>query len=432
LSRIRLVPKQTNKHNSDAARLPAAARVLVAFVAAGALLWLAWATLRTGASRMISDYSVRASAEGAADAAINLTPADPEGYYARAGLLADAGDYGGAAEAYLAAERLRPRDYVIRVERGKALEASGDAAGALAEFGEAVRLAPFYAQPRWQLGNALLRAGRRDEAVAELRRAADSDPNLYANFVQTLWYAENKDAGALAREARPRTPEQALAVAKFLIKAGEPADGVRLLRDSGVRLQEESVRSLVKELIAAEDFADAYDLWSGGRASGRGPVDDGGFEGEARTDEEGFGWRFARDNAAIKLSLDSDSPREGARSLRVEFAGASDPSTPAVSQLVVVEPGARYRLSFSARARDLVTGGLPFVAVSAATKNGGQLAASPDITPAATGWRDYAVEFTAPAGVGAVRVALVRHACTSSPCPAFGSLWLDSFALKKL
>jgi len=423
---------QTDTSDDGVSRLPAVARGLVAVVAACALLWLAWVALRAGASRMISDYSVRAGVGEAADAAIRLAPKDPEGYYSRAGLLADAGDYGGAAEAYLAAERLRPRDYVIRVERGKALEEAGDTSDALEEFGEAVRLAPFYAQPRWQLGNALLRAGRRAEAVEELRRAADSDPNLYANFVQTLWYAEDKDAGALAREARPRTPEQALAVATFLIKVGEPADGVRLLRDSGARLPAESASRLVKDLIAAEDFEDAYALWSGERAAGPGLLDDGGFEGEARTDDEGFGWRFAHDGAAVKLSLDTDSPREGARSLRVEFAGASDPSTPAVSQLVVVEPGARYRLSFSARARDLVMGGLPFVTVGAATKGGGQLAASPDITPAAAEWRDYSVEFAAPGGVGAVRVALVRHACTSSPCPAFGSLWLDSFALKKL
>ena len=120
------------------------------------------------------------------------------------------------------------------------------------------------------------------------------------------------------------------------------------------------------------------------------------------------------------------------RSLRVEFAGNSDPAAPAVSQLVLVEPGARYRLSFSARAKDLVTGGLPFVQVNSASKGGEALAASPDIAPDVAEWRDYAVEFAAPAGVEAIRIDLKRRPCTSSPCPAFGSVWLDSVGLKRL
>jgi hypothetical protein len=157
--------------------------------------------------------------------------------------------------------------------------------------------------------------------------------------------------------------------------------------------------------------------------------DDGGFEAEAHADEL-FGWRFARDGQYVKLSLDSDSPREGSRSLKVEYAGASDPNAAAVSQLVPVEPGARYRLTFSARAKDLVTGRPPFVEVVSASKGGGTLATLPTLSPEMNEWRDFTFEFTAPAA-GAVRVALKRQPCASSPCPAFGSVWLDAFKLQE-
>ncbi|MDT7781461.1 MAG: hypothetical protein QOC99_3973, partial [Acidobacteriota bacterium] len=48
-------------------------------------------------------------------------------------------------------------------------------------------------------------------------------------------------------------------------------------------------------------------------------------------------------------------------------------------------------------------------------------------------WQDFSVEFNAPQTTsGAVRVALLRQPCTSSPCPAFGSVWLDAFTLRRL
>jgi hypothetical protein len=382
---------------------------------------------------MVSDYAARAGAHAAADASIALAPSDPEAHYARANILADAGEYAEAASAYEEAISLRPRDYVIWVELGKAREEAGDAQGALNALNEAVRLAPSYARPRWQLGNALLRAGRRDEAIAELGRAAESDPRLYPNLIQTLWYADGRDSRALVRDARPRTREQTLAVVTFLIKAGAVGDGVRVLRESGAELDADARRALVAELIAAYDFADAYDVWSEGRARAMGSFNDGGFEADARTDEEGFGWRFARDAQGVKLSLDSDSPREGSRSLKIEYAGNSNPDAPVVSQLIPVEPGARYRLTFSARTKELVTGGPPFVEVVSASKGGASLASLQTLTTGMTSWQDLSAEFNVSRGAaGAVRVALKRRPCTSSPCPAFGSVWLDAFELRKL
>jgi hypothetical protein len=381
---------------------------------------------------MLSDYAGRAAVSAAADASVALAPSDPEAHYARANLSADAGDYATAARDYEAALNLRPRDYVLWVELGKAKEEAGDAEGALEAFRRAVGLAPFYARPRWQLGNALLRAGRREEAVEEMRRAAGSDPRLYPNLVETLWHVGGRNPHALARDARPATAEQSLAVVRFLIKAGAGAEGLRLLRESGATLSAEARQRLVADLLAAEDFAGAYEVWAEGRAvARRGSFADGGFEGEARTDEEGFGWRFASGARGLRLSLDAESPREGARSLLVEYAGASGPAERAVSQLLLVEPGARYRLTFAARTKSLVTGGPPVVEVFSASKPGAALASTAALPPATEGWRDFALEFDAPAG-GAVRVALRREPCATSPCPAFGNVWLDAFELRRL
>jgi tetratricopeptide (TPR) repeat protein len=418
------------EHRPEARRAPTPLlRAAVALITAPFFLWCAWGALRAGASRAVSDYAARAGAREAADAAVALTPSDPEAMYARANLLADAGEYTSASRAYEEAISLRRRDYVLWAELGRAREESGDSEGALAALREAVELAPSYARPRWLLGNALLRAGRREEAYDELRRAADSDPRLYPNLIQTFWYASGRDPSALVRDARPRTAEQTLAVVTFLVKSGAAGEGLKALRASGAKLTPEARRALVSELVSVESFKEAYGVWSEGRGQGAGSFDDGGFEAEAHADEL-FGWRFARDVQSVRFSLDSDTPREGSRSLKVEYAGASDPNAAAVSQLVAVEPGARYRLTFSARAKDLVTGGPPFVEVASASKGGGTLATLPTLSPEMTEWRDFSAEFTAPAA-GAVRVALKRQPCASSPCPAFGSAWLDAFKLQE-
>ena len=404
------------------------------------ILWAGTWAFRAAVARTFADYALSSgrvidesgSAESLmlpADEAVKYSPGDAAGHFARAVILAYMGRAGESADAARAALALRPRDFALWLRYGQSLEEAGDAARAELAFREAVRLAPHYARPAWQLGNMLLRAGSRDEAFVELRRAALSDPALYPIFMQTLWHATDKDAASFGRAARPETPEQTLAVVTFLVKSGAAGEGLEALRESGAKLTPEARRSLVSELVSAESFNEAYGIWSEGRGPAAGLFDDGGFEAEAHADED-FGWRFARDSQSVRLSLDSDSPREGSRSLKVEYAGVSDPNAPAVSQLVHVEPGALYRLTFSARTKDLVTGGPPFVEVVSASKGGGALATLPTLSPAMSEWQDFSIEFTAPVG-GAARVALKRQPCASSPCPAFGSVWLDAFKLQE-
>jgi O-antigen ligase/tetratricopeptide (TPR) repeat protein len=412
----------------------------VALLCVAVILWAGVWAFRAAVARTFADYALSSgrvinesgSAESLmlpADEAVKYSPGDPAGHFARAVILAYMGHAGESSEAARAALALRPRDFAIWLRYGQSLEEAGDAARAELAFREAVRLAPHYARPAWQLGNMLLRAGGRDEAFIALRRAAASDPALYPIFMQTLWHATGKEAASFARAARPETPEQTLAVVRFLVKSGAAADGLKALRESGAQLTHEARRSLVEDLINAEGFADAYEVWYEGR--GGKPADalaDGGFEGEIRTDEEGFGWRFARDARGLTFSLDSDSPREGERSLKVEYTGASDPSARVVSQLIPAEPSARYRLTFSARTKELVMGGPPYVCIVSAAKSGETLAAAQPLPAGTTEWRDISLEFNAPAS-GAVRVVLARQPCTSSPCPAFGSVWLDAFEL---
>jgi tetratricopeptide (TPR) repeat protein len=399
--------------------------------------WCAWFGVCAGASRLLSDYAVRSGNPEAAELAARLAPEDPEAHYALAGLLATAGNNEAAILGYQRALSLRPGDYVIWLELGKVYDSAGKVEAALGAFREAVKLAPHYAQPRWQLGQALLRAGRREEAFTELRRAAESNKTLYPNLIEAAWHAAAGDMAFFLAAVEPRgnTLTESLILANFLIRQGEVRAATDIYRKLGGGVTDAERRSLVAALITSGNYPEAYAIWADAAEDGRDGLTGGGFEGALRTDGEGFDWQFAPDQTYAKFSLDEESPREGKRSLRLDLSGNSAPSARLISRLVPVTPGARYRVEFSARTREVVTGGPLIVRiVEAEGARGGEALGNTQPLPTGTteGWRDFSVEFSTRGNTKAVRLVLERQNCTSSPCPAFGHVWFDRFALKEL
>ena len=160
-------------------------------------------------------------------------------------------------------------------------------------------------------------------------------------------------------------------------------------------------------------------------------MSDPGFEQEIDVDEPGFGWRRSDKVPAVRVSRDNINPKAGHASLRVEFNGEYDPLTPAISQLVLVEPGTRYQLSFAIRTEEIVSGGLPKMVVVDAGDDNRVIVESRRIPLATSGWREEVLDFHSETS-NAVRIVLRRERCSTSPCPIFGRLWLDEFFLKKL
>jgi hypothetical protein len=102
-----------------------------------------------------------------------------------------------------------------------------------------------------------------------------------------------------------------------------------------------------------------------------------------------------------------------------------------ISQLIVVGPSKRYKINFASRSQDLVTGGLPFLMVSDAS-DWKLLVRSAALPMGTSNWQTFSVEFTTTPTTNAVMVSVLREACSTSPCPIFGSVSLDSFSLEQL
>lgn len=393
----------------------------------------AYLAAAAGLSKLYSKDALTSGALVSADRAVGLTPSDPDAHFARAIALTFDGRAGEAIKEYERAASLRPRDYYLWLSLGAARDQSADAKGVLAAYTEAVRLAPDYAQPHWQLGNVLLRSGRRDEAFVELRRAAESDSSLLPGLIDLAWGIFGGDAHMVEEVVRPENSQWRLQLARFFIKHGKTAEGMAQFRAAG-NVPYEDWSSLLQELLSAKRFREAYYVWSTGPREQTGfsndgsGLTDGGFEELKSLDKPGFGWRRAPSLQAVAISRDAVEAHSGKYSLHLEYQGNS--ASNIISQLVVVEPDSRYRLRFSARTKDVVTGGLPAIMLTDAVSEQ-KIAESNPLPKNTNGWQDYVIEFSTGKETSAVQIIISRQACTQQPCPIFGNVWLDDFLLQK-
>jgi tetratricopeptide (TPR) repeat protein len=394
----------------------------------------------TGVSRLLSTSAIFQSTIAPADAAVRLTPTDPEAHYTRALALVNLERLGDAVGELQQATRLRPHHYYEWLDLGVTLDRLGDQTAAVAALEESIRLAPFFSQPRWQLGNLFFRQGRYQEAFGELRLGAKSNPDLFEGMVALAWAAADGDVGTMEGLIQPDSTRRHLLLARFLARQGKGADVARHMKEAG-KPQDADDRAIMHEIISsllgAEQFSDAYSAWAAahlltidGNAKASVGFLNGDFLEPIRQDDPGFGWQLPV-VPNFSASIDPAGPTPSTRSLRLDFGGDSDPATRLLYQLVLLEPNTPYSLSFSTRAENLVSGGPPVMLALTAGKNPRILGRSEPISPKTGGWDSGKMDFSTDGNTSAVVVALQRVPCNQTPCPIFGKLWLSGFFLAK-
>jgi hypothetical protein len=409
-----------------------AVRVSGVLVAIAFCIWTIQAAATFGLSRLFVRYAIGTGNPAAGKQAVRLTPVDPESHLANAEALSITGKHREAMVELERAAALRPSDYTLWLSLGLLRDQLGDPTAALAAFDEAVKRAPFYSQPRWQRGNLLLRMRQYDAAFKDLNQAARSEPELIPNLIDLAWNVSKGDPNLTEQLAQINTEQMRIAFARFLARQGNAREALTQLNAIRV-LSGDIRRELVEQLLAKDAFVEAFEIWKGGQIIEAGTsIYDGGFETPLAFDRVEFGWRITRTLPAIALAVDSNLAHSGSKSLRLEFSGDSSTEPPFVSQLLLVEPSRRYRVSFAARSEDVVSGALPVVVVRAAAGNKMQLGRSAPLSKGSRDWQVLSFEFDVPAETTAVFVGVQREVCATSPCPAFGSIWLDSFSMERL
>lgn len=423
-------------------------RLIIAMLASALCGWGIWQTARVGFARTLAQYAARQrgdnsadfvlwlarvnTEDGAGDRAVALLPRDAETHSARGNVLQRLEDYPHARDEFERAVELRPRDYYLWMLLGITRDQNEDQAGALRALRQSAALAPSYAQPRWQLGNLLLRMGQLDQAFVELRRAAESNPSLWPNVDDLAWGVYGRDAGAVVKVIQPATDTARMALALFFARHNQGAAALDQFRSTVVK-SDKSTESLLGELLKAKAFTEGYEVWAlmhGVPLSDTGMIRDGGFEGVLTIGQTGFGWQITPDVVNVGMSIDEGAHQNGSRSLRLDFRGNSNPSSPLLTQIILVKPLTHYHFGLAALSKDFVSAADPVITlIDASDPKNVVLAQSPPLRSDPNVWREFAIDFTTNAETQAITITLARQACANNPCPAFGTVWLDSVVL---
>ncbi len=409
-------------------------RIIIAVVAGAACCWALWQSAQSGRARTLGEFALVTAQMNAADEAVRLSPSDAEPHAVRAILLQQAENY---AEAQLEVERavqLRPRDFTAWLLLGIIRDQNQDQEGALLAFRQSRALAPAYSQPPWLLGNLLLRMDQTDQAFAELRAAAASDPELLPNVIDLAWGIYGGDVNAVLAVVPPQTDAARLELALFFARHQQSSTAVDQFLAARAA-PDRKAEALLAELLTARAYGDAYRVWA--RIHGLpatdavGAIRDGGFESPVTVGESGFGWQIAPDVVNVAMSIDEGAHQSGARSLRIDFHGNSSPQAPLLTQIILLKPLTHYHLGLAALTKDFVSAADPLITLTdASDPNQAVLGQSPPLRSDANVWRDFGIDFTTNANTEAITIALTRQTCANNPCPAIGTLWLDTVSLE--
>ena len=384
------------------------------------------AAARFGLARVFTRYALIANSVSAADQAVKLSPSDAEAHRVRATILNRLQMPAEAAQSLESALSLRYRDDYLWIELGNTREELGDANGALAALDQAVQWAPYYAHTQWQRGNLLLRMGRSNDAFAELRKAAAANPHYEPNLIDLAWGISGADLKTTEVLLDLNNDAKRLALIRFLAHKGRGREVIDQIRSLKTALSTENKNQLTRQLFAAGAYTEAAILAGSSAMS----LANAGFEEPLVVEDFGFDWVIAPELRS-RLAIDVSEKLSGDRSLQINLDGAWAPGTPLLTQTFIVNPGATYRLSFGVRTKDLVTGGPPVLMVIDAMNNQ-LLGKSKNFPTGTTPWVRLDVEFTALPFCYAATIRLQRSNCDSSPCPIFGTLWLDEFSIEQI
>ena len=381
----------------------------------------------------------------AAQAAVRLTPDDPQGHFRIARLREQSflpEELPEAAREYEEAARLSPNDYRLFMELGRVRGLTGDALGGEQALRRAVELAPTYPEPRWYLGNLLLRQGRTLEAFTELRRAGEANPEKFRPQVLELsWRFYQGDIpsvlGAVGNSAEARGQ-----LMDYLINQKRLDDARQLWRGFDARERREmraTGEKLLLRFLETKRFHDMLETHRELAAADGTPTTaaresfvNGGFESAVGAPgKNAFEWQVVP-LAGVQMGFDERVQQEGARSLRLAFNAAGTLNLRNISQLLTVESRTRYRIEYYVRTEDLKSAATLVVEVIDAAEPDRVLATSQPLAIGTTDWQLPApLEFTTGAATQAVTLRIASQPCPAVICPIFGKVWYDNFTLKR-
>lgn len=378
--------------------------------------------------------------------ALAYAPGNPAVIAARAKYLAyraEMPDPGQGLAELRRAVSLTPSDYRYWLELGRAAETHGDQAAAALALDRARSLAPRHFETHWVWANFKLRNGETEEALAAFHQAlliSENRPGVTnGRAALNVYDALTQSLGLDLRILNQVAPGDEIAqswLAWYLAGHGQLDPAMEIFRRLPRRASPATPELAAQLLLAAQQadrFAEAHEVWARLRTVSALPerppgelVENGGFEepplaerfATLRDSGLGFDWVIKRHPEVVAVR-DDDRPYRGARSMRISFPRAMATPYAGLSQLILVEPGGTYRLSFQCRTSELPMEtpwvevvGLPYKPAESdkpdnieAGENGPPLLRSP-LPKGASDWQQVELIFVVPPPTTAIRLVL--------------------------
>ncbi len=337
-------------------------------------------------------------------------------------------------EDFMQTVRLSPFDYRWWIELGRGYEQAENIEMAEQSYLKAIGIAPAYTYPRWQLGNFYLRQNRSEEAFTELKNAAQKNAVYRQQVFSIAWDYYGQDTARLEQIAG-ELPEVKTGLVQFYAAKGRAEDSLRIWNTISDEEKREGLP--IARLVAQSLYEKGFYKAAVGFVGGLGiepkakpeTVQNGGFEDSiSYSDYIYFGWKISP-TEKMDINLDGAQKREGSRSLRVTFNGYSNPQLSNIYQIITVNSGQSYVLSFWVKTENLKSAGTPVLDVIN-TRDDKIIATSKPFPAGTNDWQEVKMEFTAPADTEAVYVRTARVFCGDA-CPLVGTFWYDDFRLEK-
>lgn len=401
-----------------------------------------WFTVRWYVGNTIAEYAPDVT-EGGLDMArmaVRWAPGDPLTHW-RLGSFDEktfsAESIAAAVSEYQTAVRLSPNDYRYWMEYGRALEASGDRESGEKALRRAVELAPAYSHPLWHLGNLLLREGKYNEAFEQLGQAVESDNQMRRPVFDLAMNVYEGDVNEIAKTACV-SPSARLQFANYLVKIDRTDDAMRMwsaVAPADRATQAELNREFQQALIDGKQFHAllivSRELEPQVSLAQPEQIQNGGFESPLTPAGPNlFNWVIEA-RASMQVTLDARA-HSGHSCLQVAFRATRTLERIPITQTVVVEPGASYRLECYVRVGDLISASTPALQVTDAVDGGGLGLSSP-VPSGSSDWQQVTLDFTTKPHHDGIVVGFYRAPCADGQiCPIFGTVWYDDFNLKRL
>lgn len=363
-----------------------------------------------------------------------------------------------ALSALQTAIQLSPEDFRRWLTLGQAQERANQLDQARQSFQQALTLAPKYYEPHWVFGNHLLRRNETDAAFAEFRQALAIRPTELPLLFDYAWNTFNGDAATIVKALAPSIHAQA-EFASRLIARGKLSDGMAMWRELNTKapkLARINAHPFISALLNKQHFAMAYEAWQTAAQTKRADenelsdaireeetrwftvyppdtgslLNNGDFEEDLRTGIVApFQiWRLTATKGLI-LSRNNKEHQNGQFSMQLNFDLGGNAFFPVIEQLVPIQAGHSYRLSFAAKTEDLQTLSAPVVEIYDPADSHRPHTTTKPFPLGTNAWQDYTLEFTPTATTEAVIVRVYRPSCPEAPCPLRGRIWLDNFKL---